>query len=53
MARNKAKDIPKMYTSKIGFNDIAGHKLVKERLKFIINLLKNPKKLERFDTPPP
>jgi len=53
MARNKAKDIPKMYTSKIGFNDIVGHKLVKERLKFIINLLKNPKKLERFDTPPP
>ena len=53
MARNKAKDTPKMYTSKIGFKDIVGHKLVKERLKFIINIINNPKRLERFDTPPP
>lgn len=53
MARSKTKDTPKMHTSKIGFNDIVGHKLVKERLKFIINIINNPQRLERFDTPPP
>ena len=53
MARKKAKDTPKMHTSTIGFNDIVGHKQIKERLSLIINILKNPEKLERFDTPPP
>ena len=42
-----------MYTSTIGFNDIVGHKQIKERLRSIINILKNPETLERFDTPPP
>ena len=30
-----------------------GHKQIKERLKAIIKIVKNPKALERFDTPPP
>jgi len=53
MARKKAKDTPQIYTSKIGFNDIVGHKHIKERLRSIINIIKNPETLERFDTPPP
>jgi cell division protease FtsH len=53
MARKKAKDTPKIYKSKIGFNDIVGHKQIKERLNAIIKIIKNPKKLERFDTPVP
>ena len=53
MARKKAKDTPQIQTSKIGFNDIVGHKHIKERLRAIINIIKNPKTLERFDTPPP
>jgi len=53
MARKKTKDILKINTSKIGFNDIVGHKQIKERLSVIINIIKNPKTLERFDTPPP
>jgi len=53
MARKKAKDTPKIYKSKIGFDDIVGHKKTKERLKAIIKIIKNPKKLERFDTPVP
>jgi cell division protease FtsH len=53
MARKKAKDTPQIHTSNIDFNDIVGHKQVKERLRSIINIVKNPKTLERFDTPPP
>ncbi len=53
MARKKAKDTPQIYTSKIGFNDIVGHKHIKERLRSIIDIIKNPETLERFDTPPP
>ncbi len=53
MARKKAKDTPKIYKSKIEFDDIVGHKKTKERLKAIIKIIKNPKKLERFDTPVP
>ena len=53
MARKKAKDTPQIYKSKISFNDIVGHKQIKERLKAIIKIVKNPKKLERFDTPVP
>ncbi len=53
MPRKKAKEIPKIYKSKISFDDIVGHKQIKERLKAIIKIIKNPKKLERFDTPVP
>lgn len=53
MARKKAKDTPQIYTSKIGFSDIVGHKHIKERLKSIINIIKNPETLKRFDTPLP
>ena len=53
MARKKAKDTPQIYTSKIDFNNIVGHKHIKERLRSIINIIKNPETLERFDTPPP
>lgn len=53
MSRSKTKDTPKTYTSKIGFDDIVGHRLVKERLKFIINIINNPERLERFETPTP
>jgi len=53
MATKKSKDSPKLHTSKIAFSDIVGHKQIKVRLKSIINIVKNPKKLERFNTPPP
>ncbi len=53
MPRKKAKESPKIYKSKISFDDIVGHKQIKERLKSIIKIIKNPKKLERFDTPVP
>jgi cell division protease FtsH len=53
MARKKAQNTPQINKSKIGFNDIVGHKQIKERLKAIIKIIKNPKKLERFDTPVP
>lgn len=49
----KEKDTPKLYIPKIDFADIVGHKLIKERLKAIIKIVKNPKALERFDTPVP
>ncbi len=53
MPRKKAKESPKIYKSKISFDDIVGHKQIKERLKAIIKIIKNPKKLERFNTPVP
>jgi len=53
MPRKKAKERPKIYKSKISFDDIVGHKQIKERLKAIIKIIKNPEKLERFDTPVP
>jgi cell division protease FtsH len=53
MATKKTKDTPKIKQSKIGFDDIVGHKHIKERLKGIIKIIKNPKMLERFDTPIP
>jgi cell division protease FtsH len=53
MATKKAKDTPKIHKSKIGFDDIVGHKQIKERLKGIIKIVKNPEMLERFDTPVP
>ncbi|MBT8348122.1 MAG: AAA family ATPase [Sulfurovum sp.] len=53
MAAKKAKDTPKTKKAKIGFDDIVGHKQIKERLKGIIKIFKNPDMLERFDTPVP
>jgi len=53
MATKKTKDTPKIYKSKISFDDVVGHKQIKERLKGIIRIVKNPKILERFDTPVP
>jgi len=53
MATKKTKDTPKIYKSKIGLDDIVGHKQIKERLKRIIKIVKNPEMLERFDTPVP
>ncbi len=53
MATKKTKDTPKIYKSKIGFDDVVGHKHIKERLKGIIKIVKNPEMLERFDTPVP
>ena len=53
MATKKTKDTPKIYKSKIGLDDIVGHKQIKDRLKRIIKIVKNPEMLERFDTPVP
>ncbi len=53
MASKKTKDTPKIKKSKIGFDDVVGHKQIKERLKGIIKIIKNPETLERFDTPVP
>ena len=53
MATKKAKDTPKIKKSKIGFEDIVGHKHIIERLQGIIKIVKNPEMLERFDTPVP
>lgn len=53
MATKKTKETPKLHNSKISFEQVVGHKHIKERLKAIINIVKNPQKLERFDTPPP
>jgi len=53
MAAKKTKDTLKMKKSKISFDDVVGHKQIKERLKKIINIIKNPKRLEKFDTPVP
>jgi cell division protease FtsH len=53
MATKKTTDTQKMKNSKIGFEDVVGHKQVKERLKKIITIIQNPKRLEKFDTPVP
>ncbi len=53
MTTKKTKDTPKIKKAKIGFDDIVGHKQIKERLKDIIKIIKNPEILERFDTPVP
>ena len=53
MATKKTKDTPKIKKSKIGFDDVVGHKQIKERLKGIIKIIKNPQMLERFDTAVP
>jgi ATP-dependent Zn protease len=37
----------------IGFKDVAGHKVAKKRLSEIINILKNPKKLNEFNISSP
>ena len=53
MSRKKAKDSPKLKKSKIGFDDVVGHKQIKERLRSIINIIQNPKMLQDFDVPAP
>lgn len=53
MGTKKSKDTPKIKKSKIGFDDVVGHKQIKERLKGIIKIINNPQRLERFDTPVP
>jgi len=53
MKRKKLKDSSKINKPKFGFDDVVGHKQVKERLKSIINIIKNPEILKAFDTPPP
>lgn len=53
MAAKKMKDTPKRSASRIGFEDIVGHKKVIERLRSIIKMLKDPKSLEHFQLTPP
>ena len=53
MPGKKAKDTPKIHKSEISFDDVVGHKQVKERLRSIIKIIKNPKRLKEFDTPAP
>jgi len=53
MSGKKAKDTPKIHQSKISFDDVVGHKQVKERLRAIIKIIKNPKRVEEFDIPAP
>lgn len=50
MATKKTKDTPKLKQSNISFDDVVGHKQIKERLKNIIKIIKKPEMLERFDT---
>ncbi|QOR61426.1 AAA family ATPase [Sulfurovum sp. ST-21] len=49
MAKN-VKNLPKPHRSEISFDDVVGHKHVKERLKTIIKIIKKPELFERFDT---
>ncbi len=53
MTKKKIDDSPHIYTPKITFKDIVGHKKAIKRLESIIRVVKNPKELERFNTPPP
>ena len=53
MATKKTKDTPKLKQSNISFDDVVGHKQIKERLKNIIKIIKKPEMLERFDTAVP
>ena len=52
-AKKTSKDTPKLQKSKISFEDVVGHAHIKERLKSIIQIIKNPKKLKTFDIPEP
>lgn len=53
MATKKTKDTPQLKQSNISFDDVVGHKQIKERLKNIIKIIKKPEMLERFDTAVP
>lgn len=53
MAEKKREESPLIYTSQISFQDIVGHNKAIKRLCAIIKIIKNPKALERFNTPPP
>ena len=52
MAKETAEK-PKLHQSKISFKDVVGHKQVKQRLKTIIKIIKQPKLFARFDTSVP
>ena len=53
MPAKKSKTVLKPQRSKIGFDDIVGHKQIKKRLKEIIRIIKHPEVLEPFDIPVP
>lgn len=53
MAKKKTEQSPHIHSPKITFEDIVGHKQTIKRLKAIIKIIKNPKALEKFNTPPP
>ena len=53
MATKKSKNIPQPQRSKIGFDDIVGHKQIKKRLKSIIRIIKHPETLKRFEIATP
>ena len=53
MAAKERKERPKINKSAIGFDDVVGHKQIKERLKGIIKIINNPQMLEHFDIPVP
>jgi len=53
MAAKERKERPKIKKSTIGFDDVVGHKQIKERLTGIIKIINNPQMLERFDIPVP
>ncbi|MDY0402172.1 AAA family ATPase [Sulfurovum sp.] len=52
-AKKNSKDTPKLQKSTISFDDVVGHTHIKERLKSIIKIIKDPKKLEAFEVPVP
>jgi cell division protease FtsH len=45
MAAKERKERPKINKSAIGFDDVVGHKQIKERLKGIIKIINNRKNL--------
>ncbi len=53
MEKKKREEVPHIHTPKLTFKDIVGHKKAIKRLHAIIRVVKNPKELKRFNTPPP
>ncbi|MEA2029468.1 MAG: AAA family ATPase [Campylobacterota bacterium] len=49
MAKQTPKAKPQLQNPKIIFEDIVGHTHIKERLRSIIKIIQNPKKLHAFD----
>ena len=50
MATKNVKNAPKIYQSKISFDDVVGHKQIKERLKAIIKIIKKQEMHNLCDT---